>query len=264
MKINDQDAVRNPVKVGPGRSVPKLEEAAAPRAVPAHPNTPGEGRRAAYVPRHGTAPRGVRDVAELHGIDLAGLDPATARALGELEAEAGSWHEALATAEGRIALLEEEADRDWLTGLMNRPAALREIGRLQTLDRQNATRSSLIGLSLDDQPDLLRRFGRPGLEAIVAEAAQALARAAHPRPLGRLGMGDFLVFAIGREAAEAEARARQLAEAAGGQASWRGEGYARRFIAAIHPLGVEEDPAEALAHLDAGLADAAHGPAARR
>lgn len=163
--------------------------------------------------QHHTPRRSLKDVAELHGLDLDGLAPDVTAVLQELQQELGQAYEALKIAEERIAFLEQERDSDGLTPLLNRKAFLGEIERLKQLDRQEEHRSTLILLEL---PDIEReRADMPPatFEMIMARLGTLLADATAPLPAARLGGARFGVLAVAMQYEQARAEAGKLASA---------------------------------------------------
>jgi len=157
--------------------------------------------------------RSLNDVAELHGLSLDGMAPDALAVLQEMEQELGRAYEALAAAEGRIALLEQERDSDGLTQLLNRRAFLGEIERLKQFDRQEEHRSTLILLEL---PGIEReRADMPPaeFERIMARLGTLLADAAGAMPAARLGGARFAVLAVALAGDQANAEASKLATA---------------------------------------------------
>lgn len=197
--------------------------------------------------------RSLKDVAELHGLALDGLAPDALAVLQEMEQELGRAYEALAAAEGRIALLEQERDSDGLTQLLNRRAFLGEIERLKQFDRREEHRSTLILLEL---PGIEReRADMPPavFERIMARLGTLLGDAAGAMPAARLGGARFAVLAVAMAGDQADAEAGRLATALSQPVALPGE--TRRYhprigLAVIHP---DHEAEELIAQAEADL-----------
>ena len=159
-----------------------------------------DGRAAQHPLRLRTprAPRRrLRDVAELHGVALDGLDPTILAVLEGMDAEIGHQHDAVLAAEARIAFLEEERDQDPLTPLLNRRALLADIAQLQRLDAAEHRRSSVILLDVPDWESRTAPLPRERREALLERLGQALRGAAGLNPAARVAGARFMVLAVG-------------------------------------------------------------------
>ncbi|MEQ8603562.1 MAG: GGDEF domain-containing protein [Marivibrio sp.] len=156
-----------------------------------------------------------RDRVAIHGLDVESLPAPAVRALDEMGEEIAHLNEALAAAAARIDRLEETIEHDSLTGLLDRAGLLHEIAHVQSLDAREGARSTIALIDLTPAPEVRRRFGRPAMERLLRETADALRTASEPgEALAHLGEGEFAIILPGRFAEAAETRLRTLLSAA--------------------------------------------------
>ena len=143
-----------------------------------------------------------RDIAELHGLDEAALEPTVRAVLADLIREIGHLHEDLRLAEGRIDYLDSEVRHDTLGPWLGRAAFLGQLSRLQGLDRSEDVSSAvalfrILGFRAmrrthgwEAADDVAIRFGR----LIVDQTAS---------PVGHIGDDLFGVLLPGMAVEEA-------------------------------------------------------------
>jgi len=235
MKTDESNWVRNPQAPPRQSGTPSLEPLRAvgprdPGAQEADAFERWRARQAASAAGDGDTPRGAprdayarapraraeaeppaRDVAAIHGLDVEALPAQAAQALNEMGEEIAHLNEALSAAAARIDRLEATIEHDSLTGLLDRAGLLHEIAHVQSLDAREGARSTLALIDLSPAPEVRRRHGRPAMERLLRETAEALSAAAEPgEVLAHLGEGEFAIILPGRAAEAAERRLRTV------------------------------------------------------
>lgn len=173
--------------------------------------------RGAHPPQRlrpgGRPRRRLRDVAELHGVALEGLNPEIIAVLEGMDEEIGRQHDAVLAAEARIAFLEQERDQDPLTPLLNRRAILADIAQLQRLDQAEQRRSSVILVDIPAWETSMAALARERREALLDRLGQALLGAVGLNPAARIAGARFAVLAVGLTGEKALALAHDCARA---------------------------------------------------
>ena len=111
----------------------------------------------------------------------------------------------------RIAELEDLADRDPLTPVVNRRAFVRELDRAKAYGDRYGHGASLIYLDLDGMKEINDRYGHTmGDKALVAVAEALVANVRSSDLVGRLGGDEFGVILARADQSAAQEKARQL------------------------------------------------------
>jgi len=111
----------------------------------------------------------------------------------------------------RIAELEDLADRDPLTPVVNRRAFVRELDRAKAYGDRYGNNASLIYIDLDGMKDINDRYGHgTGDKALVAVAEALVANVRSSDLVGRLGGDEFGVMLARADQAAAQEKAQQL------------------------------------------------------
>lgn len=154
------------------------------------------------------------DSAEFLGITQAEMTPAVSAAVQGLLGEIDDLRGEVGRLKGRLAEIEDLADRDALTPLLNRRAFLRELARIRTFAQRYGSPASLVYFDLDDLKGVNDRLGHAaGDAALKAVAERLLLHLRESDVVGRMGGDEFAVILAQADRATAEAKAASLARA---------------------------------------------------
>ena len=154
------------------------------------------------------------DTAGFLGLGEAELTPAVRTALHTLVTEIEDLRGEVGRLKARLAEVEDLADRDPLTPLLNRRAFMRELARIRTFAQRYGAPASVIYFDLDGFKAVNDRYGHAAGDAALKTVAERLI--AHVREsdvVGRMGGDEFGVILVQADQATAEAKARSLATA---------------------------------------------------
>ena len=116
----------------------------------------------------------------------------------------------------RIAELEDLADRDPLTPVVNRRAFVRELDRAKAYGERYGSGASLIYLDLDGMKSINDKHGHTvGDKALVALAEALVANVRSSDLVGRLGGDEFGIMLARADRKAAEEKARMLMDLIG-------------------------------------------------
>lgn len=152
------------------------------------------------------------DSARFLGLAETDLTPQVRGALGQLLAEIDELRKEVTRLKAQLADVEEIADRDVLTPLLNRRAFVRELGRAIAFSQRYGAKASLAYFDLDGFKAVNDRFGHAGGDEALKAVSKALV--AHVREtdvVGRIGGDEFGVILAQADGAAAAAKAAQLA-----------------------------------------------------
>jgi diguanylate cyclase (GGDEF)-like protein len=151
---------------------------------------PREARRPALVPRGSERPPFALAVEAPAHLPLS---RAERLALALLVDAAGTVHERL-RADARVALLRDEAERDFLTGIFNRRLALRLLERELRKARRRRSPLALALVDVDNFKSFNDRHGHVAGDDVLRRLASVLAATARASDIvGRFGGEEFLV-----------------------------------------------------------------------
>lgn len=138
--------------------------------------------------------------------------PAEARdAIIQLLKEIASLRAEIEANNERIAELEDLADRDPLTPVVNRRAFVRELDRAKAYGDRYGSGASLIYLDLDGMKAINDRHGHgTGDKALVAVAEALVANVRSSDLVGRLGGDEFGIMLARADQTAAQEKVRQL------------------------------------------------------
>ncbi len=155
----------------------------------------------------------------------------------------------------RLAEVEQLADRDPLTPVLNRRAFLREVQRTAAFCARYDAPASLVYFDLDGFKAVNDRHGHAAGDAVLgAVAAALLDNVRESDVVGRLGGDEFAVLLAQAEAGAGAAKARSLTAALEGElVVFEGRTIAVRLSAGVRAYEPGLTPAQWIAEADAAM-----------
>jgi diguanylate cyclase (GGDEF)-like protein len=195
------------------------------------------------------------DSAEFLGVSEAEMTPAVTAAVQTLLGEIDDLRGEVGRLKGRLAEVEDLADRDALTPLLNRRALLRELGRIRTFAQRYGSPASLVYFDLDDLKGVNDRLGHAaGDAALKAVAERLLANVRESDIVGRMGGDEFAVILVQADQPTAEAKAAALARAIEAEPLRFGDWSAPVHISwGAREITPDADPEALVAEADAAM-----------
>jgi diguanylate cyclase (GGDEF)-like protein len=161
----------------------------------------------------------------------------------------------LAGLRARVAELEATAERDPLTGLLNRRGFARELARVIAYLSRYSARAALVYLDLDRFKPVNDRHGHAAGDLMLQAVATTLTR--HVRAsdsVARLGGDEFAVLLWNLSEADARAKALALeAEIAASRIEWNGLVLSVTACAGTALLSADDTAAGVIARADAAM-----------
>ena len=220
-------------------------------------NEPFSAMRRRALAQAGAQVRGAApvDSAEFLGISQAEMTPAVTAAVQTLLGEIDDLRGEVGRLKVRLAEVEDLADRDALTPLLNRRALLRELGRIRTFAQRYGSPASLVYFDLDDLKGVNDRLGHAaGDAALKAVAERLLAHVRESDIVGRMGGDEFAVILAQADHATAEAKAAALARAIEAEPLKFGEWSAPLHISwGVREISQDAEPEALVAEADAAM-----------
>jgi len=173
------------------------DDAFAEIAAEAHRRTGGQGQE------QGRQRRVPRDIAELHGLDEAALQPAVREVVADLISEIGHLNEDLRLAEKRIDYLEGERRHDTFGPWLGRPAFFGQFEKLKGLDKSEHVSSAIALFRISGFRTLRRRHGWQAADTVIVRFGEDLMNRIDA-PLGHLADDQFGLLLPGYSLEEAE------------------------------------------------------------
>ena len=172
------------MKIGDSRRVGAAQKAApAARTMPA-----AEAARAARADSPAA-------VAEIMGIPEAEFTPKVQAAIMALMAEVEKLRQELHQSQQRVIYLEQLADQDSLTPVINRRAFVRELSRMMSFAERYGAPSSMVYFDVNGLKAINDTLGHAAGDAVLAEVAQTLVKNVRESDVvGRLGGDEFGVI----------------------------------------------------------------------
>lgn len=178
-------------------------------ASPAAPAAPSEGARPASAA--GVQPV---DQATILGIPETELTPKVKGAIEKLLFEVQRLREELEQAKRRMSHLEELADRDTLTPVLNRRAFVRELSRVMSFAERYGATSAVIYFDVNNLKQINDSYGHAAGDAALTHVASVLTSNIRESDIvGRLGGDEFGVILVQADPTEAQTKATLLGEA---------------------------------------------------
>jgi diguanylate cyclase (GGDEF)-like protein len=220
-------------------------------------NEPFSAMRRRALAQAGAQARAVApvDSAEFLGVTEAEMTPAVTAAVQNLLGEIDDLRGEVSRLKGRLAEVEDLADRDALTPLLNRRAFLRELGRIRTFAQRYGSPASLVYFDLDDLKGVNDRLGHAaGDAALKAVAERLLAHVRESDVVGRMGGDEFAVILAQADQATAEAKAAALARAIEAEPLQFGDWSAPVHISwGVREITQDAEPEALVAEADAAM-----------
>jgi diguanylate cyclase (GGDEF)-like protein len=195
------------------------------------------------------------DSVEILGIPEAEMTPAVSAAMQGLLGEIDDLRGEVGRLKTRMAEIEDEADRDALTPLLNRRALLRELARIRTFAQRYGSPASLVYFDLDDLKGVNDRLGHAaGDAALKAVAERLLENVRESDIVGRMGGDEFAVILAQADRATAEAKAATLARAIEAEPLRFGDWSAPLHISwGVREITQDAEPEALVADADAAM-----------
>jgi diguanylate cyclase (GGDEF)-like protein len=182
------------------------------RAAPTQRAAQSRSTSAAYKAAAAGAVRKVDSVSFL-GIPENELTPKVREAITTLLAEVDTMRSEIDEQRQRISHLEELADRDTLTPVINRRAFVRELTRVVSYGERYDTPSSLLYIDLNGLKQINDSHGHPAGDAALMKLATILTEQVRGSDIvGRLGGDEFGVLLAHADEAVATEKALQLTD----------------------------------------------------
>lgn len=200
-------------------------------------------------------PTATPDTAEFLGVTEMEMTPAVRGAIQTLLGEIDDLRGEVTRLKGRLREIEDLADRDALTPLLNRRALLRELGRIRTFAQRYGSPASLVYFDLDDLKGVNDRLGHAaGDAALKAVAERLLAHVRESDVVGRMGGDEFAVILAQADHATAEAKAAALARAIEVEPLKFGDWSAPLHVSwGVREITQDADPEGLVAQADAAM-----------
>ena len=153
----------------------------------------------------------------------------------------------------RLAEMEDMADQDVLTPLLNRRAFVRELRRVATFAQRYGSKASLVYFDLDGFKAVNDRIGHAaGDAALKAVAQRLLDNVRDSDVVGRMGGDEFAVALVQADHETAMSKARSLAQVIEATPVTLGEWSAPLHVSfGVREIDPDADPEVVLAEADA-------------
>lgn len=218
------------------------------------PITQSRAGTAAYKTAATTAVRKADNVSFL-GIPENELTPKVQEAMSMLLAEVDSMRNEIDEQRQRISQLEELADQDTLTPVINRRAFVRELSRVVSYGERYGTPSSLLYIDLNGLKQINDTYGHPAGDAALMKLATILTEQVRGSDVvGRLGGDEFGVLLVHAEEAVAMEKALQLTDIINSNPlHWDSHEIPINVSFGAHTFSGGEDAGDALAAADRAM-----------
>ncbi len=188
-------------------------------------------------------------------IPAAERTPRVRLVLDRLEAEVQGLRRELGRAQRRIADLEDLADRDALTPVLNRRAFVRELARILSFGDRYGMAGSLLYFDLNGLKRINDGLGHAAGDAALGHVARVLTELVRDTDVvGRLGGDEFGVILAQSDVVVAAAKARELARAVQAEpVDVDGRRVRVKVAFGVHSFTAGERAKEALAAADRAM-----------
>lgn len=201
-------------------------------------------------PATGTAP--AVEVGDFFGVPDAELTPKVREALMGLMEEVDSLRRELQLAKGKIADLEELADKDPLMPVANRRAFVREMSRMMSYTERYGVPSSLVFFDVNGLKQINDTMGHAAGDKALLSVAQTLGEQVRDTDIvGRIGGDEFGVILAQADEDVARVKAQQLVDAVKAKAvDIDGTIFHIDVAHGVFPFGQGDTASSALAEAD--------------
>ena len=195
------------------------------------------------------------DQSAVLGIPEAELTPKVRAAIGQLIEEVQSLRGELERAQKRIDYLEQLADQDALTPVLNRRAFVRELSRVMSFAERYGGESAVLYFDVNGMKAINDSLGHAAGDATIAHVAEVLlANIRGSDHVGRLGGDEFGVILAQADQEEAAVKAAGLADAIQNQpVIWNGKPITVRVAYGAHIMSAGQEPKDALDAADQAM-----------
>ncbi|MBB4658563.1 GGDEF domain-containing protein [Parvularcula dongshanensis] len=171
------------------------------------------------------------------------------RRFDEMELEIALLKDELARAERRIEELNRLADRDALTGVLNRRAFAREMTRTIAAKRRHGSSAMLVTLDVEGLDAIAARHGHAACDAVLAHLGETiLTQIRSTDAAGRLGGDEFALLLAFADQDGADRKMRRLtAKLSELPFSWNGQTLEVGVRYAMRPV-TDQDVETQLSH----------------
>lgn len=195
------------------------------------------------------------DRATILGVPEAELTPKVRAALGELMAEVQRLRLELDQARKRVDHLEQLADQDSLTPVLNRRAFVRELSRIMSFTERYGANSAVLYFDVNGLKAINDSYGHAAGDAALTHVAHVLLQ--HVRGsdvVGRLGGDEFGVILVQVPTDEAHGKAELLASAISAEPlTWEGVPLKVGASHGVHSLAPGQEAQDALDAADKAM-----------
>ena len=195
------------------------------------------------------------DEASIMGIPAAELTPKVRAAIDELLTEVQSLRDDLERAKRRMDHLEQLADQDPLTPVMNRRAFVREMSRIMAFAERYGAVSAVLYFDVNGLKEINDTHGHAAGDAVLSHVAETLVASVRSSDVvGRLGGDEFGVILAQADADGAVAKAESLAQAiSASPLLWEGHEFQVRVAYGAHSLTPGQEAMDALKAADRAM-----------
>lgn len=195
------------------------------------------------------------DEAAFLGLTPTDMTPAVQQAVQTLLNEIDDLRGEVGRLKSRLTEVEDLADRDVLTPVLNRRALVRELGRIRAFAARYGSAASLIYFDLDGFKSVNDRFGHAAGDAALKAVGERLtAQVRDSDVVGRMGGDEFAVILVQADQAIAETKAASLAAAIEDHPLQFGDWSAPLHVSyGVRQIGVDEEPEATVAAADAAM-----------
>jgi diguanylate cyclase (GGDEF)-like protein len=172
-----------------------------------------------------------------------------------LAAEVARLEAELAVMRARVAELESRAERDPLTGVLNRRGFERELARVGSYVRRYGGGAALIYLDLDGFKPVNDRYGHAAGDAVLVAVAAALVTAVRASDaVARIGGDEFAVLLWNVSASDAQKKALALeVTIAETRTEWEGGTLSVGASVGLADIAQDHDAGALVARADAAM-----------